>query len=380
MRGVTSPRYVPPGYLLFARADALCSVPIDPATLAPRGPERRLTSGIAGLANESWSWYYRHARYDVSPRGPLVYEPDRGLSESELAWVERSGTVRPLPARRQDYRSVALSPDGHRAAVGIQSGAGLEVWALDLGRDAWVRVSYGAAHGDPSWTRDGRRLLFASNRGGRWAVHTAAADGSGAPERVGGTASRHVARSEPSEFPGGLALAFAAQDDMGLGLFMLPAGAPDSTRLSPPRVVEVNPAVSPDGRWLAYLARDTGGLQLYVRDLPGLTTKSRVSMEGAWLSRWAADARTLYYQAGSRIMAVAIPASSTFAATRPGIAAEIPGLVSFDVAPDGRFLVVRRVSTPPPPQLVIVPNWRSLLEEAGTASAEGGAGPVNREP
>jgi Tol biopolymer transport system component len=109
-----------------------------------------------------------------------------------------------------------------------------------------------------------------------------------------------VAGSAPSEFPGGLGLAFSAQDDMGLGLFMLPAGAPDSTRLSPPRVVERDPAVSPDGRSLAYTARDTGGLQLYVRDLPGLTTKARISTEGASLGRWAADGRTLYYQAGSR--------------------------------------------------------------------------------
>jgi eukaryotic-like serine/threonine-protein kinase len=364
MRGVTSPRYVPPGYLLFVRADVLYSVPVDPGTLKPRGPERRLTTGILSRANDSY--FYRHARYDVSEAGPLVYEPAHGLSESELAWAERSGTVRPLPALHQDYRSVALSPEGGRLAVRIQTGAGPEVWALDLANGAWARVSYGAGHGSPSWTRDGRNLLFASNRGGSWTVHEAAADGSGTPVPVAGTAGRHVVGGAISEIPGGSGLVFAADDEMGLGLFMLQAGAPDSKRVSPQRLTEWSPAVSPDARWLAYVARDTGGQQLYVRDWPRLTTKSPVSMEGASLARWAPDdgqTRTLYYLAGIRIMAVAITAQGTFSS--PSRVAEIPGLVSFDVARDGRFLVIRRVSTPPPPQLVVVPNWRSLLEEPG---------------
>ncbi len=362
MRGVTSPRYVPPGDLLFVRGDVLYAIPVDPTTLAPRGPERRLVDRVA-LGEAYNHAYYRHARYDVSFRGPLVYQPDQVRSESELAWVERSGAVRPLPAPRQDYRSAALSPDGRQVAVSIQTGAGREVWVYGAGSDAGVRVAFGAAHANPSWMHDGRRLLFASSHGGPWTLHTAAADGSGAPSPVGGITRLYVVGTEASELSGGQGLVFSANDEDGLGLFMLRAGAADLTRLSPPRVVETRPAVSPDGRWMAYIARDTGGLQLYVRDLPGSTKKSRVSMEGASLARWARDGRTLYFQAGRQIMAAASPSQAGVEASRPTVAAEIPGLIYFDVAPDGRFLVIRRVSTPPPPQFVVIPNWRALLAE-----------------
>jgi Tol biopolymer transport system component len=208
--------------------------------------------------------------------------------------------------------------------------------------------------------RDGR-LVFPSNRDGRWTIYTASADGSGARQAVVGLTGLYVAGGEVSEWRDGSGLAFSANDEEGLGLFELRAGATAAKRISPAGVPETRPAVSPDGRWLAYTARDTGGLQVYVRDLPG-RKKWPVSTEGASLVRWAPNGEALYYLAGDKIMRVARPTQSSLAAPRPTLAARIPGLVYFDVAEGGRFLVIRRLSAVPPPQLVVIPNWRSLLQ------------------
>jgi hypothetical protein len=370
VRGATSPRFVPPRDLLFVRAGVLHAVTVDERTLVPLAPERRLTPGVTSFSTDAWPYW--HARYDVSPRGPLVYEPDGGPAEAELAWLSRDGALVPVPTQHRHYASIALSPDASHVAAILETGAGPEIWVLDMDRGVWTRVSHGAGHRDPCWTDDGPRLLFASNRLGYWTVMAAAADGSGTPAPAGVPRNLHVVRSAPGSPASRWGLFFAAYTELGPRLFHLIAGQAEPRQLSSPGTIEFAPAVSPDGRWLAFLARDTGGLQLYVRDLPELKTRTRVSTEGATAPRWAADGRQLFYKAGDRIMAVSITSAKPFATSRPRVAAEIPGLVSFDVARDGRFLVVRRLSPAPPPQLVIVPDWRSLPAEV---AAPGGVRP-----
>ena len=207
-------------------------------------------------------------------------------------------------------------------------------------------------------------MLFSSNRSGRWTINAATPDGSGVPEPLPLPADYYAAGSAPSESGRGAAIVLAAYADEGLGLISLPTGASSAIRLSAPRAVEMSPRMSPDGRWLAYIARDTGGLQLYVRDFPEQENKLRISTEGAVRAAWAADGRKLYFQNGDRIMEVAIQTQPALAASRPQAVVEVPGLVDFDVTQDGRFLTVRMISPPPIPQLIVIPDWYALLPDS----------------
>jgi Tol biopolymer transport system component len=69
----------------------------------------------------------------------------------------------------------------------------------------------------------------------------------------------------------------------------------DGERKSRPLVsapaVEVFPAFSPDGRWIAYQSNDRGTFEIYVQSFPGPEGRWQVSTEGGLRPRWSHDGR-----------------------------------------------------------------------------------------
>src|SRR5262245_49983461 len=138
---------------------------------------------------------------------------------------------------------------------------------------------------------------------------------------------------------------------------------------------ERNGTVSPDGRWLAYEANDSGSLEIYVRPYPDVASgRWQVSTGGGTRPLWSRDGRELFYVSPAfALMRVGVERAASWAATTPTTLLKDGSLVtpgqqnvgrSYDVSPDGqRFLVVRPVSAPnaPPPQLVVVQHFDEML-------------------
>ena len=86
-------------------------------------------------------------------------------------------------------------------------------------------------------------------------------------------------------------------------------------------------------------------------------------------ARWSADGKEIFYWrangATASVMAARVTSSPTFQTEGPPQelfrgAFAAPGWEwdpLFDVAPDGRFLMMKAHGTPPRPQVTIVTNW-----------------------
>src|SRR5690348_4195400 len=62
---------------------------------------------------------------------------------------------------------------------------------------------------------------------------------------------------------------------------------------------EQEPAISPDGRWLAYASNESGANEVYVRPFPATTAaRWQVSTGGGEAPRWSSDGRELYFYDG----------------------------------------------------------------------------------
>ena len=125
-------------------------------------------------------------------------------------------------------------------------------------------------------------------------------------------------------------------------------------------------ALAPDGRWLAYSSNETGRSEVYVQRLPELGSRRQISTTGGNHPRWSRDGSELFYRFGNRVMRVPIQTEPVF---QPGpsevlIDGPYSGLRDYDVAPDGRFLMVKlnQAEIGSPARLVLVQNWFEELK------------------
>jgi hypothetical protein len=104
-------------------------------------------------------------------------------------------------------------------------------------------------------------------------------------------------------------------------------------------------ALSPDGRWLAYVSNETGSDEIYVRELAEGSARRRISTAGGSEPRWSRS--ELFFRHGDSLYAVAIAPGPPFHAGQPRALfavthPSLPNVVGYDVSRDGtRFVVVR---------------------------------------
>jgi serine/threonine-protein kinase len=362
MPGGESARYLRSGYLVYSRQDDLFAVPWRPeqADLAGAAPialgEHPRTEGEGAAA------------YAFSDDGTLAYvagSPSRYVHR--LVWVDRDGTTQPLPLPERDYESVVISPDGRQAIAQIAEGS-TGLWMFDLARPALAPfVTGGGSSQAPVWTADGRRVIYRATRSGTRNLFWKAADGSGEEERL--TSKEGALQTPTSVSSDGTWVFFneiSGPTRRVAGLWKMRL---DGDR-TPQRSVEgeergSNACISPDGRWIAYAATESGVQEVVVRPYPGPGARRQISNGGGSEPRWSRDGRELFYVSGDRLMVVEIGAGPTFAASEPRVLFEgryrgqVNANTPYDVSPDGRrFLRVQQVAPDRPLDHVeFVLNW-----------------------
>ena len=150
----------------------------------------------------------------------------------------------------------------------------------------------------------------------------------------------------------------------GFDLWVLPLGEEPLPILATP-ANEYQGTFSPDGRLVAYVSDESGHAEVYVRSYPEGETHL-VSAGGGDAPAWSKDGRELFFRNGRQFLAVEVSSQPRFRASAPELLHEVRfdrGLRFFpdyyDVAPDGRFLVVADRSTR---QFNVVCNWFEELE------------------
>jgi Tol biopolymer transport system component len=390
VEGGSNPQYAPSGHLVFARGTTLMAVPFDAGRLEVTGTPVAVLPGVRhpGLITA--------ADFGVSRTGNLIYVPGpEGPTSAPTVtpvWVEHQGrSAGPIGnASFLNPRHPHLSPDGSRLLLisGIPPNVELSVVRLD-GRPSLPLVK---AVNIPSaiWSRDGTHVVFAANRGGGFGVFSLPADGSAlepkvipiSPKNPSKDAFAAIAAVNPQSLmpDGRLLLAGVRATDAGAGadLVTLPAdgGAPEDFVRT--EYTEDSASVSPDGRWVAYRSTRSGKAEIWVQ---GITGKApvRVSRGGGREPLWSRDGRDLFYLEGNKLIALAVMGGAEFSFGEPvvlfdqpyfhglGAPAIMDPLRSYDVAKDGRFVMIPPPGNPnaagsPPPGIVVVQNWSEELK------------------
>jgi Tol biopolymer transport system component len=357
--GAANATYSPTGHMVFARGTTLMAVPFDAKELAVKGEPVAMIDDVRHPDVNS------AADFALSASGTLVYVP--GGVESSLSavvWVDRAGQVvgRVVGDLVDNPSDPALSPDGTRLALRTGSNAG-EIWSYDLRGRPPIRLAVAAVR-SPVWSPDSKRIAFT---GAGISIYTVLADGSTLTPQL---ASTELVRGLPRSWSaaGDLVFARAPLND----IFAMPAdGASEPRPVVATEYVENDPALSPDGHWLAYVSDRTGRGEIWVQRYPeGVAI--RVSSNGGYEPRWAADGRELFYLQGNAMMAAKAQAGAEISFDNPVqlfagsfFTNPAPTTSSYDVARDGRFLMIQPSASdaPPPTNIVVVQNFAEELKQ-----------------
>jgi serine/threonine-protein kinase len=108
------------------------------------------------------------------------------------------------------------------------------------------------------------------------------------------------------------------------------------------RFSEGNPAISPDGHWMAYQSNASGRFEIYISTFPEPGTPMPVTTAGGVRPVWSRDGHELYYQNGTRKMAVPIEFGSTIKVGDAKMLFSGSYLAEGDLARDtGRWVMVK---------------------------------------
>jgi hypothetical protein len=148
---------------------------------------------------------------------------------------------------------------------------------------------------------------------------------------------------------------------------------PDAVeQLTDTAAIEMAPAVSPDGRWLAYTSPESGAPEIYLRRLEGGARRHRVSTDGGARPAWSPDGGTLYYQNREAILAVEVDLDSSVELGTPRLFVpdgvpdfgELRQFRPYDVLPTaGALVMLKPRRTPPRPNPIVTLNWARELGE-----------------
>jgi hypothetical protein len=351
--GASSPVYASTGHVLFEQPSGVWALPTSLNDRQATGAPVLVAPNARGPS--------------VSADGTVVMIPGGGVvGEAGLAWIDRAGkTVRTIAEPRGSLFGPRLSPNGRLAVAARGTPADSDLWIYDLASGAERRLTFEAGlDGFATWSPDGQHVVY------RCGLTICA-------RRADGAGSRVELLDPPALFPAvspdGKWLAFVRQ---GAGedwdIFVVPF---DDSGLSAkitaaPRVlvggprVQSAPEISPDGRYIAYASAENGAMSAYVSQFPSGEGKWQLPIAGvATQPRWSASGDRLYISDElDRIVEFPVDRTRLFEIGAPlaRIPANVLTLSGYDRSLDGsQFLV----PVPPPgavaaARLLVIQHWR----------------------
>ena len=324
----TYPRYVASGHLVYLVGNTLMALPFDAKRLRVMGPPAPVMQAVR---REGWD---AAGQYDVAADGTLLFAGGVDASKSVPVWVERSGRIADsLPIPPGDYHNINVSSDGRRVAMASYQPTGERtISILDVDRGIFQELRLGVPVRFGTWWPGGHGAVITlrpgSEGGSVWRIPV---DGTGSRDSLFGQGWVINDVTRDSSYFG------IRRYDDSAGSYLMSRDGQKRDFLGPGSGW---PVFSPDDRWLAYVSPE--GLK--VAAVPFTGGAQRVAPRGADEPQWSPQGDELYYRDGPRWMAMTVSTSGELTVGKPRVLIEGRYLnvrdKSYDVGPDGRFLLL----------------------------------------
>ena len=363
----SNPRYVTPGYLVYATLDGVVrTVPFNLKQLKVTGEPVVVVQGARVGSGGA-------AKMAVGSSGTMVMAPGQS-GERVLELVDRRGGVVRLPLPMGPYNFPRFSPDGRQVAV-VQGDLESTIWLFDRGQGTLTRLTFDSGASRPTWTRDGKRIVYSRIRGIEGDLRVIDADGSTSADSLLAVSGMQFFQTLFT--PDGRTMVVRTTSSSGRNIWRVSL---DSTPLKLQSLLtspadERGIALSPDGRWLAYVSDESGRQEVYVRAFPGMDGRRQISLEGGVEPVWSRRGDEILYRNGPTLLSATVRLNPQFEVVSRQTLFSNPDYIlntyepNYDLSDDGqRLVMVRGIGRSG--GLSITLNWFENFR-AGRAGDEG---------
>ena len=353
--------FVPPGFLVFRLGGRLMAQAYDWQRSRLTGEATQVADMVAGT--------FLTAYFSAVPNA-LAYIPGTA-TPTALTWLDRKGNRLGSVGVPGEYYHPQLSPDG-RTLVVSRSDLATEtrdIWVIDLARETQTRLTVDPADDlNPAWSPDGARIAFTSNRKGQRDIYEKQADGIG-EERL--LLTSDTEKNVECWLPDGRSLLFNVLSGGGkreVWALSVAGEGRSHAVLSGPADIQSS-QLSPDGKFIAYSATESGRSEIFVQNFPPAGNRWPISTAGGRSAQWRRDGKELFYVAGSSLMAVDIKVEGARLVPRaPRVLFDAPfanaGRNVFVPSRDGqRFLAILQLEQPGSRSITVELNWMARLKQ-----------------
>ena len=263
---------------------------------------QKLTNHPHADTNPSWSpdgkrIAFMSARDGHGGHGPSIYEI--------YVMDADGGNQQRLTNNPSDDRYPSWSPDGKRIAFESDrerkdNPHNIEIYVMDADGGNQQRLTNNLTEDQyPSWSPDGQRIVFSARREGHvvhnlditYEIYVMDADG-GNQQRLTNNRNNELS---PVWSPDGERIAFSSDrkgDWQNFEIYVMDADGGNLQRLTENRIIDRNPSWSPDSKRIAFSSYKPGdweSLEIYVMDADGgnlqrLTNNPNADVGPAWLN------------------------------------------------------------------------------------------------
>jgi WD40 repeat protein len=347
------------GWLLFVTGDSLMARAFNPTKGELKGEPVLLARRAI---NDPVTW---HADVSASDTGMLVYGGTRGGS-SQLVWLDSSTYAQSDVAvdGLSEVFLARLSPQGDRIVL-QKDHEGHEISVYDL-RDKITSLSLPKLYSNdfPMWSPDGKWLAYGSVRDGHFEILRIPSDGNGREEEL----LRDDKRIFPVDWNGDRLLFI--RGNLGHEFECWTFSLEDHSKHKVLDEVD-DCKVSPDGRWLAFSARENVSnstspdpLKIYVMNLVTGEGKYQASEDSGVGPQWSRDGKELYYLEQANLAFVRMEVRVANGVPRFRVLSKsAPNLFEdplFAVSPDKKRILTKRM---PDPTVVVVTSFADALDK-----------------
>ena len=354
---ISSVAFAPPDHVLYVKSGSLVTQRLDLGGARLVGDPEPVGESLLQIGDN------HHFDFGASGNGLLVYQSaDPAI---QFVWFDRAGKRLGVVGEPGRYGRFEISPDGSRVAFEKldADGRNENLWTLDLERGIASRVTSGrAADFGPAWTPDGRMLVFSTLRDkSNGNLYVTPAFGGGEDRKLLDIATGSTAWTVS---PDGKTVIYETETpDTRADLWTIPlaGGAPHALRAT--RFVETQAQFSPDGKWLAFVAEDSGRREVYVRSTADPSFQIQASTSGGERPRWRRDGKEIFFWGGTTLLSAAVSAGPPLRIDAPRPLFDFPASSGdYDVSGNGqRILMLTSPRESTEPAAVAVLNWTDGL-------------------